>query len=115
MLSGEGLISIEDFAKVDLRVGKVLEAERVPGSKKLIKLIVDLGSERRQVIAGLGKWYEPEEFVGKYVIVVANLKPKKLAGHESQGMILATCTEGPQGRPVLLTVESDTVPGSKVC
>jgi len=109
-----GEISIEDLAKVDLRVGRVVEAEPVPGSKKLIRLVVDLGGERRQVLAGLAKWYRPEDFLGKYVIVVANLKPKRMAGLESQGMILAAPCGG-QEKPVLLTVEEPVEPGSKVC
>ncbi|MCE4600204.1 MAG: methionine--tRNA ligase subunit beta [Desulfurococcales archaeon] len=107
-------IKYEDFAKIDLRVGKVVEAERVKGSKKLLKLIVDLGSEKRQVIAGLAKWYKPEDFIGKYVIVVANLEPKKLMGMESQGMILAAPCEGGE-KPALLTLTEPVEPGSKVC
>ncbi|MCE4618746.1 MAG: methionine--tRNA ligase subunit beta [Desulfurococcales archaeon] len=107
-------IKYEDFAKIDLRVGKVIHAEKVPKSKKLLKLIVDLGNEKRQIIAGLAKWYTPEEFIGKYVIVVANLEPKKLMGLESQGMILAApCSD--ESKPALLTVIEPVEPGSKVC
>lgn len=113
-MPGEDVIEYEDFAKVDLRVGRVLSAERVQGSRKLVKLIVDLGGERRQILAGLAPWYKPEEFVGKYVIVVANLKPKRMMGLESQGMILATCG-GDSRRPALLTVEGEARPGEKVC
>ena len=109
------VIEFEDFAKVDLRVGRVISAERVEGSRKLIKMIVDLGGEQRQILAGLAKWYKPEEFVGKYVVVVANLKPKRMAGLVSQGMLLATCEEGEEGRPVLLTVEGPVKPGARVC
>ncbi len=109
-----GFIEYEDFRKVDLRVGKVVKAEPVPGSKKLIKLIVDLGGEERQILAGLAKWYKPEDFVGKYVIVVANLKPKRMAGMVSQGMILAAPCSGEE-KPVLLTVEEPVKPGSQVC
>jgi methionyl-tRNA synthetase len=87
--SQTALIGIEDFAKVDLRVGKVLAAERVPKSSKLLKLQVDLGSETRQIVAGIGTKYEPEALIGRLVAVVANLKPAKLMGIESQGMILA--------------------------
>jgi len=108
-------IGIEDFSKVDLRVARVLEAERVPGSKKLIRLVVDLGGQKRQIVAGLGKWYKPEEFLGKLIIIVANIKPKKLAGIESQGMLLATCDPGSGDRPVLLTVSEEARPGSKIC
>lgn len=108
------IIDYAEFAKVDLRVGVVEEAERIPGSRKLIRLLINLGSNKRQVIAGLAEWYKPEDLKGKYVIVVANLKPKKMMGYESQGMILAAgCGEGET--PVILTVEKPVPPGSKVC
>lgn len=104
-------ISIEEFRRVDLRVGLVKHAERVPCSGKLIRLVVDLGElGERQVIAGLAPWYSPDYFVGKYVIVVANLKPKRFMGLESQGMILATDTDP----PVLATVAEKTKPGAKL-
>ncbi len=83
------LISIDEFAKIDLRAGKVLHAEKVKKSKKLIKLRIDIGSEERTILAGIAQHYEPEELVGKTVIVVVNLQPAKLMGHESQGMLLA--------------------------
>jgi len=105
-------IDIELFRKIDLRVGYVKHAERIPGSKKLLRLITDLGNEERQIIAGLAEWYDPSQLIGKYVVVVANLKPKKLMGYESQGMILATCEEG---KPVLITVAEPVRPGSKIC
>ena len=89
----DNLIGIEDFMKVDLRVGKVMSCERVPKSKKLLKMEVDLGSEVRQILAGIGPWYLPEEMLGRRICVVANLKPAKLMGHESQGMILAASPE----------------------
>ncbi|MEB3774718.1 MAG: methionine--tRNA ligase subunit beta [Desulfurococcales archaeon] len=108
------IIEYNDFAKLDLRVGKVVEAEPVPGSRKLVKLIVDIGGEKRQVLAGLAKWYKPEDFIGKYVIVVANLKPKRMAGFISQGMILAAPC-GNDEKPVLLTVEEPVEPGARVC
>ena len=82
-------ISIEDFAKIKLRVGKILSAENVPNSKKLIKLMVDIGDEKRQLVAGIALHYKPEDIIGKSVIIVANLKPAKLMGIESQGMVLA--------------------------
>ncbi|MEB3757931.1 MAG: methionine--tRNA ligase subunit beta [Desulfurococcales archaeon] len=107
-------IDYTDFSKIDLRVGKVVEAEPVPNSRKLIRLIVDLGDEKRQILAGLAKWYKPEDFVGKYVIVVANLKPKRMAGLVSQGMLLAAgCTD--DTKPVLLTVSEEVKPGEKIC
>ncbi|BAN89969.1 methionine--tRNA ligase subunit beta [Aeropyrum camini] len=111
---GDELIGIEDFAKVDLRVGRVVRAERLPHSKKLLKLIVDIGGEERQVLAGIARWYSPEELVGRLVIVVANLRPKRMAGEVSQGMVLAApCGDGE--KPVLLTVSEPVEPGSKVC
>ena len=106
------LIGIDDFRRVDLRVAKVIEAAKVEGSKKLIKLVVDLGAEKRQIIAGLAEYYKPEDLVGKYIVVVANLQPKKMMGLESQGMLLATCD-----KPVLLTIEKDGDEhvGERVC
>jgi methionyl-tRNA synthetase len=105
-----GLISIEDFARMELKVGKVLSAERVKGSNKLIRLMVDTGGER-QVVAGIGKHYEPDALVGKTVIVVANLKPAKLMGVESNGMVLAA-----SNGELLSLVTPDTAipPGSRV-
>ena len=111
----ESLIDIDDFAKIDLRVGRVVKAERVPHSKKLLKLIVDIGGETRQVLAGLAKWYNPEDLEGKTVIVVANLKPKRMAGLVSQGMILAAPCDEREGKPVILTVEEEVKPGARVC
>ncbi len=104
-------ITIEDFAKIDLRIVKVLEAEKVKKSDKLIKLKVELGEEMRQVVSGISKHYSAEELVGKYVILVANLKPVKLKGIESQGMILAASTDKDL---VLATVDKIIGTGSKV-
>jgi methionyl-tRNA synthetase len=87
--TGTNLITIDDFAKVELRVGKVVEAERVPKADKLLRLQVDVGTETRQVLAGIAQFYAPEEIVGKTVIVVANLAPRTLRGYESRGMLLA--------------------------
>ncbi|MEM0486951.1 MAG: methionine--tRNA ligase subunit beta [Sulfolobales archaeon] len=106
-------IEFEEFSKVDLRVGKIRKAERIPGSRKLLKLVVDIGKEERQVVAGIAEWYNPEELEGKYVVVVANLKPKKIMGYISQGMILATCEE--LTKPVLVTVAEPVKPGAKIC
>ena len=86
-------ITIEDFEKLDLRVVKVLACEPIKGAKKLLKLKVDLGGEERQVVSGIAKYYKPEDLVGKYVVLVANLKPVKLRGELSQGMILAASTD----------------------
>ncbi len=107
-------ISKDDFLKVELRIGKVIHAERIPNSKKLLKLIVDLGSERRQIVTGLAEFYRPEDLIGKYVVVVANLEYKKIFGVESQGMILATCDEE---NPAIVTIDkqSDEHVGKRVC
>ena len=90
---GCALIGIEDFMNVELRSAKILSCEKVPKAKKLLKLQIDLGYEQRQVVSGIAKWYEPEQLVGKKIIVVANLKPATLCGIESQGMILASGEE----------------------
>lgn len=88
------MITLEEFQKLELKVAKIITAERVINSEKLIKLTVDLGKEKRQIIAGIGRYYQPEELLGKEIIVVANLEPKKLMGLESQGMLLAATGEG---------------------
>ncbi len=90
---GCAMIGIEDFMGVELRTAKILEAEKVPKAKKLLKLQIDLGYEKRQVVSGIAKWYEPEALIGKKVIVVANLKPATLCGIASEGMILASGEE----------------------
>jgi methionyl-tRNA synthetase len=102
-------ISIDEFAKVQMRVGQVLEAEKIEGSRKLLKLRVDIGNEVRQVVAGISEAYEPESLLNKKVIIVANLKPAKLMGVESNGMIVAA-SDG--GRPVLATFNEDVPNGS---
>jgi len=107
----KGQITIEDFMKVDLRTAKILEAEKVKKSKKLIKLKVDLGTEQRQVLAGIAEAYEPEQLIGRTVILVANLKPVKLMGLESQGMILA----GSDGDTIILGgFDGELPPGGRV-
>jgi methionyl-tRNA synthetase len=103
-------ISIDAFMNVDLRTARVIAAEAVPKSKKLIKLQVDLGAEQRTILAGIAEAYQPESLVGRTIVIVANLKPAKLMGIESNGMVLAASTEG--GKPVLVTVEAD--PGWRV-
>jgi len=105
-------ISIEEFGRLDIRVGRVLKAERVPHTRKLIRLEVDIGEESpRQLIAGIAGFYEPDELVGMNIVVLANLRPKKIMGMESKGMLLAADVDG---RPVLLTVAEDVPPGTKV-
>jgi methionyl-tRNA synthetase len=98
--------------RLDLRVARVLTAERVPKSKKLLKLWIDLGAEQRTLVAGIAETYEPEALVGRTIVIVANLKPAKLMGIESNGMILAASSD--DGQPRLLTVDGDAKPGMKV-
>ncbi len=107
-------IEIGDFAKVDLRVGEVLSAERVPKADKLLLLNVDIGEEKpRQVLAGIAQYYEPEKLIGRKIVVVANLKPRKLRGYESQGMVVAA-SFGEEGRPVLATFIEDVPNGARL-
>jgi len=105
------LIGIDEFAKVDLRVGEIKQAELVEKSKKLLKLKVDIGTEERQVVAGIAEHYKPEELIGKKILLVANLKPAKLMGIESQGMVLAA---GGDGRLVLIGFDGEVKSGTKV-
>jgi methionyl-tRNA synthetase len=108
--SPDNRISIDDFMKVELRTAKIVAAEAVPKSKKLIKLQVNLGGDERTIVAGIAEVYEPEALLGRTIVVVANLKPAKLMGIESQGMVLAASSE--DGKPILLTVEAE--PGLRV-
>lgn len=105
------MISLEDFQKVDLRVGKVLRAERIENSNKLIKLEVDLGNKKKTIVAGIGKKYNPEEIVGQLIIVVVNLEPKEIKGIKSEGMLLAVDS---QNGPVLVVPLEQVFPGEKV-
>lgn len=104
-------MTIDEFRRVDLRVGKIVSAERVEGSEKLVKLQVDIG-EPRQLVAGIGKAYEPEALVGREIIVVANLEPRELMGLTSQGMLLAA--HGDDGVPFLLMPDKEVPPGSAI-
>lgn len=105
-------ISIEDFMKVELRVAKVLTAEKVEKSKRLLKLSVDVGTEQRTLVAGIAEAYEPESLVGKTVVIVFNLKPAKLMGIESNGMVLAASPDG--GKPTVVSFEVPPDPGTRV-
>ncbi len=104
-------IDIKDFSKLDIRIGKIVKAEKIKGSRKLMKLEVDVGGEVRQIVAGIAEVYEPEEVVGKLVPVLVNIKPAKLMGVESMGMVLAADVDG---KPVLLHPDREVPPGSKV-
>lgn len=113
------MITYDDFKKVELKTAKILSAERVEGSEKLIRLMVGCADKNeagefaeRQIVAGIGLKYQPEDLVDKTIIIVANLEPRKLMGLESQGMLLAASNSG-EG-PVLLTVMEDIAPGSEI-
>ena len=108
---GGDKIDITDFARVELRVAEIKAAEKIAGSKKLIKMQLDLGNEQRQVVAGIAETYAPESLVGRKVVLVANLKPAKLMGVESNGMVLAASLDG---KAVLCTFDTDVAPGTKV-
>lgn len=107
------MIDIAEFKSVSLRVGHILTAEKVEKADKLLKFTVDLGSEQRTIVSGIAKFYTPEEMVGKQVVVVANLKPAKLRGIESQGMLL--CAVSAEGDVVLVAPEKRVPAGSEVC
>lgn len=105
-------ITIDDFAKVELRVGQVKVAERVPKADKLLRLEIDIGTEVRQVLAGIAEAYAPETLVGRKVVIVANLAPRKLRGLESNGMIVAASLEG--GKPVLASFLEEVPIGARL-
>ena len=102
-------ITIEDFSKVQMRVGQIMQAEKVEGSRKLVKLMVDLGTEVRQVVAGIADAYDPASLLNRKVVVVANLKPARLMGVESNGMVVAASVDG---KPVLATFTEDVPNGT---
>ena len=105
-------VTFDEFQKLDLRVGKIIEAEQIPGSRNLIKIIVDFGGEKRQAVAGLVQWYKPEYLAGKKCVFLLNLQKRKMMGVESQCMILAA--EDEAGNVVVLQPEKDIVEGSKI-
>ena len=110
--AADGRIAMDEFMRVELRVAKVLEAEAVPKSKKLVKMKVDVGSEQRTIVAGIAEAYPPDQLVGRTIVIVANLKPAKLMGIESNGMVLAASTEG--GLPSLVAVDPSLPAGARV-
>jgi methionyl-tRNA synthetase len=110
--AGSDRISIDDFMKIDLRVAKVLTAEKVANSRKLVKMTIDAGTEQRTLVAGIAEAYEPEQLVGRTIVMVFNLKPAKLMGIESNGMVLAASPDG--GKPTLVTFDQEVAPGTRV-
>jgi methionyl-tRNA synthetase len=109
---GPARITIDQFMAIDLRVARVLSAERVPKSKKLVRMSVDVGTETRTLVAGIAEAYEPEALVGRTVVIVANLQPATLMGIESNGMVLAGSPDG--GKPVLVAFDDPPPPGTRV-
>lgn len=105
-------ISFEEFQKLDLRIGKITEANQIPSSKNLIRVVVDFGSEKRQAVAGLLQWYQPQDLVGKKCLFILNLQKRKVMGVESQCMILAA--EDDTGNVTVLRPEKDITEGSKI-
>ena len=104
-------ITYDDFAKLDIRIAKILGTEKIPGKSKIIKGIIDLGEEKRDVIIGGAEYYQPEDLVGKIVVVIANLEPRKIAGFESNAMLLAADVND---KPFWLTVSEDVPLGTKI-
>ena len=110
--TGKQYITLEEFSKVQLKVGKVTHAESIPGMKKIFKATVDLGIEQRELAVGGALYYKPEEFIGKVVVVCSNLEPKKMGNIISEGMLLAA--DGPDGRPVFLTTTEGVPAGASI-
>lgn len=105
-------ISFDEFQKLDLRIGKIVEANQIPGSRNLIRMIVDFGTEKRQAVAGLLQWYKPEDLTGKKCAFILNLQKRKMMGVESQCMVFAA--EDDKGNVVILQPEKDIAPGSRI-
>jgi methionyl-tRNA synthetase len=108
----QGHVAIDEFMKIDLRVARILHAERVPKSTRLLKLRVDVGTEERTIVAGIADGYEPDALIGRTIVIVFNLKPAKLMGVESNGMVLAASPAG--GTPTLLGFDVPPAPGTRV-
>jgi len=106
-----GTVTLEDFKRLDMRVVKVVEASRIPGKTRVLKVRADVGGEVREIVVGGAEHYPPEYFVGRLFIAIVNLEPKQVAGVTSHGMLLAADHEG---RPVWLTVDGEVPPGTKV-
>ena len=105
-------ITFDEFSRVKLKIGKVIRSETIPGMKKVFKATIDLGNEQREIAVGGALHYKPEEFVGRVVVVCTNLEPKKIGNIVSRGMLLAA--DGPEGRPVFLTITEDVSPGTSI-
>ena len=106
------IVTFEEFSKNQLRIGKVVEAEAIPGMNKVFKAKIDLGTEQRELAVGGAPFYAPSEFVGRIVVVCTNLEPKKIGGLISRGMLLAA--DGPEGKPIFLTADENAPLGSPI-
>jgi methionine--tRNA ligase beta chain len=109
---GQRYITFQEFSKVKLKIGKVIHSESLPGMKKVFKAIIDLGDEQRELAVGGALHYKPQEFIGRSVVVCTNLEPKKIGNMVSKGMLLAA--DGPDERPVFLTITEDVPPGASI-
>jgi methionyl-tRNA synthetase len=105
------MITFDDFKKIELKIAKILEAEEVPGAEKLLKIQIDLGGEKRQIVAGIKKSYQAKDLIGREIVVVVNLEPRMVMGIESNGMLLAASDDT---GPVLLRPDKDVAPGSGI-
>ena len=105
-------ITFEEFSRVQLKIGRVIHSESLPGMKKVFKATIDLGNEQRELAVGGALHYKPDEFLGRSVVVCTNLEPKKIGNIVSRGMLLAA--DGPDGRPVFLTITEDIPPGASI-
>jgi methionine--tRNA ligase beta chain len=110
--NNNNFITFEDFIKVQLRIGKVIEASAIPGMKKVFKAVVDIGTEKREVAVGAAAWIKPEDFIGRIVVICVNLQPRKIGNMTSNGMLLAA--DGAEGKPVFLTITEDVPLGSPI-
>ena len=104
-------ISYDDFSKLDLRIAKIISVEKIPGKSKIVKGTIDLGEEKRQVIIGDAEYYQPEDLIGKTVVVIVNLEPRKIVGIDSNAMLLAADVNN---KPIWLTVNEDVPLGTKI-
>ena len=104
-------ITHDDFAKLDLRIAKIISTEKIPGKSRIIKGVIDLGEEKREVVLGGAEYYQPEELVGRIVVIIANLEPRKIAGFESNAMLLGADVND---KPFWLTVKEDVPLGTKI-
>lgn len=104
------MVTLDDFKKIELKVGRVVSAEKIDGSVKLLKLQVDFGKEQRQILSGIGQYYTPESLIGRQIVAITNLEPRSMMGLESQGMLLAANGD----RPYILAPDGDVPPGSPI-